>query len=95
VQEGLTNIAKHAQAESSSVLLKETDGIVRVQVRDDGRGFNPRAASRGFGLVGMRERVELLAGTLLIESAPASGTVIHAEIPARHCDAESEVGALV
>jgi signal transduction histidine kinase len=93
VQEALTNIAKHAQAESSSVLVEEADGVVRVQVRDDGRGFDPGASSRGFGVVGMRERVELLAGTLLIESAPASGTVIHAEIPARHCDAESELGA--
>jgi signal transduction histidine kinase len=93
VQEALTNIAKHAHAESSSVVVNEADGVVRVQVRDDGRGFDPGASSLGFGVVGMRERVELLAGTLLIESAPASGTVIHAEIPARHRDAEPELEA--
>jgi hypothetical protein len=88
VQEALTNIAKHAPAESSSVVVNE-DGGVRVQLSDDGRGFEPAASSPGFGLVGMRERVELLAGTLLIESAPASGTTIHAEIPAHHRDAEA------
>jgi nitrate/nitrite-specific signal transduction histidine kinase len=93
VQEALTNIAKHAHAESSSVVVNEADGVVRVQVRDDGRGFDPGASSLGFGVVGMRERVELLAGTLLIESAPASGTVVHAEVPARHRDAEPELEA--
>jgi signal transduction histidine kinase len=86
VHEALTNIGKHGQAESASVVVNEADGGVRVQVRDDGRGFDTGASSLGFGLVGMRERVELLAGTLLIESAPASGTAIEAEIPARHRD---------
>ena len=76
------------------MVVNEADGVVGVQVRDDGRGFDPRASSLGFGLVGMRERVELLAGTLLIESAPASGTIVNAEIPARHCDAEPELEAI-
>jgi two-component system, NarL family, sensor histidine kinase DevS len=93
VQEALTNIAKHAQAESASVIVNEADGGVTVEVRDDGRGFDAGGSNRGFGLVGMRERVDLLAGTLSIESAPASGTTIRAEIPARHRDAESDLGA--
>jgi signal transduction histidine kinase len=84
VQEALANIVKHAQAESASVAVIETDCGVRVEVRDDGRGFDPRRSNHGFGLVGMRERVALLAGTLSIESAPASGTAIRAEIPAQH-----------
>jgi signal transduction histidine kinase len=87
VQEALTNITKHAHAETASVVVNEADGGVRVEVRDDGRGFDAGGTSRGFGLVGMRERVDLLAGTLSIESAPASGTAVRAEIPARHRDA--------
>ncbi|MEP0805105.1 MAG: HAMP domain-containing protein [Chloroflexota bacterium] len=83
VQEALTNIARHAQAKSASILVEKRGGSVRAIVEDDGVGFDP-AAQRGerhLGLLGMRERAELLGGTLTIESAPQSGTSVFIEIP--------------
>ena len=54
---------------------------VDVEVRDDGAGFDPGAPGGGFGLVGMRERVELASGVLRVASAPGRGTVVIASIP--------------
>jgi signal transduction histidine kinase len=85
VQEGLTNVAKHAAASQIEVRIAETDGQLAVSVRDDGRGFEPSAPWKGFGLNGMRERVEMLGGTLALESSPAGlGTLVRASLPARH-----------
>jgi signal transduction histidine kinase len=84
VQESLTNIAKHARAERVDVQLGETDDWVTVLVRDDGQGFDTAAKSEGFGLLGMRERVNLVGGDLDIESVPGEGTAIHARMPAEH-----------
>ncbi len=83
VQEGLTNIARHAQARTASVLLERRNGRVRVIIEDDGKGFDPQqAADNGrLGLYGMRERAELLNGTVTIESAPGQGTSIFVEVP--------------
>ncbi len=83
VQEALTNIARHAEAKSASILIERRGDSVRAIVEDDGIGFDP-AAQRGerhLGLLGMRERAELLKGTLTIESAPQRGTSIFIEIP--------------
>ena len=66
--------------------VTESAGRVRIEVRDDGRGFDQAQVEGGFGLVGMRERVDLLGGSLELESTPGSGTVINAELPARHRD---------
>jgi hypothetical protein len=60
----------------------EDDSAVRVMVRDDGRGFDPIGHTDGFGLLGMRERVELLQGTLEVASSPGQGTTINAAFPA-------------
>ena len=81
VQEALTNAAKHAEASRAQVRVSEHNGRVEVEVADDGRGFNPAAVSRGFGLVGMRERVELLDGTLAVSSSPGAGTTVSAVLP--------------
>jgi signal transduction histidine kinase len=83
VQEALTNIAKHAHAKRVRVAVTESDGQLSVEVQDDGSGFNPETASRGFGLAGMRERVNLADGTLIIESSER-GTLLRARLPARH-----------
>jgi signal transduction histidine kinase len=82
VQEALNNATKHGGARRAQVELVEDDTIVHVTVRDDGRGFNPQAHTDGFGLLGMRERVELLHGTLEITSTPDKGTTINATFPA-------------
>jgi len=69
------------------VRIAETNGRLDVGVRDDGRGFEPSAPRSGFGLTGMRERVEMLGGTLAVESSEAGlGTLVRASIPVRHAD---------
>ncbi|HKC23547.1 MAG TPA: sensor histidine kinase [Thermoanaerobaculia bacterium] len=83
-QEALTNVTRHAHARSVSVGLRATDGVLSVFVRDDGVGFEPdRGASRGLGLLGIRERLVPFDGALSIRSAPGCGTELAAEIPLR------------
>ena len=79
-QEALTNAAKHADAEHVEISVVAQDGAVDVRVHDDGRGFDPAEPGSGFGLVGMRERVELAQGTFGVESEPGSGTTVHARL---------------
>jgi signal transduction histidine kinase len=81
VQESLNNVAKHAEA--AGVTLQVTAGDVRVDVlvSDDGQGFDQTAERSGFGLAGMRERVELTGGELQIESKPGVGTRVMASVP--------------
>jgi signal transduction histidine kinase len=81
VQEAFNNIVKHAGAESATLQITERDGCLTVVVSDDGQGFDPAAKRRGFGLLGMRERTELVGGNLQIESKPASGTRVTASVP--------------
>jgi signal transduction histidine kinase len=83
VQEALTNVVKHADARRVSVVLTRTDGRIKAVIEDDGKGFDPTASDDGgVGLVGMRERIELLDGTLAVESSATAGTTVAAEVPA-------------
>jgi signal transduction histidine kinase len=84
VQEALNNAAKHGHASLARVEVVEDASTVRMTVRDDGRGFDPTAQTAGFGLVGMRERVELLHGSLEVKSSPGHGTTIEITVPAQH-----------
>jgi signal transduction histidine kinase len=84
VQEALTNVIKHAGATRVQIRVSEDDEHVDIVLRDDGSGFQPDGATGGFGLVGMRERVALVHGSLDIETAPGAGTTIRARIPSRH-----------
>jgi signal transduction histidine kinase len=82
VQEALTNVVKHADAAHVSIVLTRKQGSVMVMIEDDGRGFDPATISRdGLGLLGMRERVQLLDGELEIETSPGSGTTLVLELP--------------
>jgi signal transduction histidine kinase len=83
VQEALTNVAKHARAERVRVAVGVTEGELRIEIRDDGVGFDPESAGEGFGLAGMQERVALAGGTLSVDS-DAGGTVLTACLPVRH-----------
>lgn len=76
VVEALTNVVKHAAARRVRVTLRRVGRSVRLTVADDGRGFDPRDQVGAIGLLGIRERVERLGGTLEIESAPDAGTRI-------------------
>jgi two-component system sensor histidine kinase UhpB len=87
VQEAGANILHHASAKSATVILGVGAGQVELRVEDDGRGFDPQRASRDavelqkLGLLGIRERAELLGGQVRIESAPGKGTRLGVTIP--------------
>jgi signal transduction histidine kinase len=82
VQEALTNVVKHARARSVSILLMRKDASVSAVIEDDGLGFEPaEARGDGLGLVGMRERLELIDGRFDVESSRGAGTTIVAEVP--------------
>ena len=81
VQEALTNIVKHAQANAVSIVLARKAGAVTALIEDDGRGFNHDGSGEGLGLLGMGERLALLGGRLKVESSPGAGTTIVAEVP--------------
>lgn len=89
VQEGLTNVLKHASASKVSIVLeKKPEGLALV-LEDDGIGFDPENVGRitsggrtsGLGLSGMKERVALLGGTIAVESTPGKGSTIFVQIP--------------
>ncbi|MEE8174017.1 MAG: GAF domain-containing protein, partial [Dehalococcoidia bacterium] len=86
IQEATTNILRHAEAESASISLEFKESSVAVHIEDDGKGFDPHEAmsvrdrERGLGLLGMKERAELLGGFLSIQSQPGRGTRIDVEI---------------
>ncbi|MFC0533748.1 sensor histidine kinase [Phytohabitans kaempferiae] len=78
-QEGVTNARRHAEARTVTVSAAFDEAGARLVVADDGRGFDP--PGEGFGLHGMRERVELAGGRMTVDSGPGTGTVITVTIP--------------
>jgi signal transduction histidine kinase len=80
-QEALANVRKHAAAHSVAVCLRYAADCVRLEVTDDGAGFEPAQVSGGYGLSGMRARVDEAGGTVAVRSAPAQGTAVQVEVP--------------
>jgi len=80
VQEALNNAAAHASAKNARVSVTQVPERLEVEIKDDGRGFDPQRV-RGMGLLGMEERVKRLGGKLKIESRAGHGTRIVAELP--------------
>jgi signal transduction histidine kinase len=82
VQEALSNVRKHSEATSVSVVLRCKRTFVEVSVIDDGRGFDPRGLGHDrLGLAGISERVRLLGGAVEIETSPGLGTTVRATLP--------------
>ena len=82
VQESLTNIVKHAQADKVMVTLKRKDGRYLLEVQDNGLGFDPSIRKeKSFGLLSIRERALMLGGDLDISSAPGRATAIKVHFP--------------
>ena len=87
VQEALTNIARHSGAKTVLIQMSYEHGLLSVDVEDDGRGFNPADVAtpsetgQGLGLLGMRERIEILGGTLTLDSSPGAGTHLAFTVP--------------
>jgi two-component system sensor histidine kinase UhpB len=80
VQEALTNVARHARAQRVEIRVRRNDAL-RVEVQDDGIGMDPDAPGQGFGIPGMRERVEALGGVLHLRSRPGRGVALTVELP--------------
>jgi signal transduction histidine kinase len=80
VQEALTNVARHSDAQHVSVVASAKGGRLRLVIEDDGKGFDPEAPTDRLGLAGIRERIQLIGGGLRIESAPQAGTTVIVEL---------------
>jgi signal transduction histidine kinase len=97
VQEALTNVAKHANATVCRVYVQQLPSTVLITIEDNGAGFDLTAAAqgadRGLGLIGIRERVSHLQGTLRLESAPGKGTRLTVELPAHSRPSVEDAGA--
>jgi two-component system sensor histidine kinase UhpB len=84
LQEAVTNTLRHARATRVEIRLDRRDHLLIVMVRDDGSGFDPEAPATGrgrLGLHGMRERAQLIGGTLQIMGVPGVGTTVVARLP--------------
>jgi len=80
-QECLTNVQKHSQATEVRLCLKQQDGRIELKVEDNGIGYRGDSHAHGFGIVGMRDRVKVLGGSLKIEPAKTRGTVVQVIVP--------------
>ena len=85
-QEALTNVARHSKSSTVTVKIAQAKGLARMTITDNGKSFNVQRVldakeSKHLGLLGMRERMEMIDGTLAIVSAPGKGTVITASVP--------------
>jgi two-component system sensor histidine kinase DegS len=85
-QEALTNIVRHSEAKTAEVVFKSRRRSVLMEIKDNGKSFNVQFVlfakrKKHLGVLGMRERVEMVGGTFKIESSPGKGTLVSAEIP--------------
>ncbi len=85
-QEAMSNIARHAQASAVLIEIGLEDDVFRIDIEDDGQGFDQEAVARregrrSWGLMGIRERAEILGGTARVESSPGQGTHVEVRIP--------------
>lgn len=96
VQEALNNIAKHARANRVEISLAKKDSRIFASIQDNGSGFDlekalhPDSPERGFGILGIQERVSLLGGRMDIQTSLGFGTLIHIEIPYKNGSASDE-----
>ena len=98
-QEALTNVARHAQASRVEVSIQKRRGHLCMKIKDDGKSFNVERTlhangGKRLGLLGMRERLEMVGGSFTVESAPQKGTTILAQIPLGKARARGRRGKL-
>lgn len=86
VQEGLNNVARHSKASRVEVRIESLDDVIRMTIKDDGKGF--RVSAKGgtrkknrLGLIGMKERAEMIGGSFQVDSSPGGPTIVQVEIP--------------
>ena len=85
-QEALTNVVRHAQATQVDLTIRKIVGAIQMEVRDNGKAFHVEQVllarnHKRLGLIGMKERIEMVGGNLVVESSPGKGTTVRAEIP--------------
>jgi PAS domain S-box-containing protein len=94
IQEALTNVARHSQADRVSIKFRYVDAELLITIRDNGLGFSPSCAdqdpSHHLGIEGMRERAGILGGTLGVVSVPQEGVTVHLRLPVRHPSASKQ-----
>ena len=81
VQESLTNVMRHSQAKNAWVVTKEDKDFYMIRISDDGKGFDTTTQKNTLGLIGLRERVQSLNGSLEIKSTPGKGTDVSISVP--------------
>jgi two-component system sensor histidine kinase NreB len=81
VQESLSNVLRHAHAKRLSITLERDVGMVHLDVHDGGVGFDTVGSTSGLGLTSIRERAQMLGGTLDVRSTPGKGTRLHVHLP--------------
>ena len=86
IQEALTNVIRHARANTVKITIEEVNGSIRTEIFDDGRSFSPdrlsaSKARKQLGIISMRERVEMVGGTFTILPEPGKGTLVRAVVP--------------
>jgi len=87
VQESVSNVVRHARAETVLIEIAADKGVLTIDVEDDGSGFDPAevggpsSSGRGLGILGMRERMELIGGTASVTSSPGGGTHVALRVP--------------
>jgi PAS domain S-box-containing protein len=95
-QEALTNVARHAQASLVEVSFEKLPNAICLKIKDNGKSFQAQRVMHSkqntrLGLIGMRERLEMVGGSFGIESAPGKGTTVRAQIPLANCRGEDEI----
>jgi len=90
VQEAMTNVARHSGAKEAWVRLRSKDGLIELDVEDHGKGAEAGGPRRGLGIVAMRERAEMLGGTIEFLKPPAGGTLVRLRVPIETRDAHAD-----
>jgi signal transduction histidine kinase len=90
LQEALNNVARHSGAKEAWIRLRFEPFALIVEIEDRGKGFLPAEGLTGIGLVAMRERAEILGGSLNVYSPPAGGAIVHLEVPREHVEPHAE-----
>jgi signal transduction histidine kinase len=90
LQEALNNVARHSGAKEAWIRLQFESTALILEVEDHGKGFRPAEGQSGIGLVAMRERAELLGGSLNVSPLPAGGTLVHLEVPREQVEPHAE-----
>ena len=90
LQEALNNVARHSGAKEAWVRLQFDSASLILEIEDHGKGFRPAEGQTGIGLVAMRERAQILGGSLKVSPLPTAGTLVHLAVPREQVEPHAE-----